>query len=65
MIPLFIPGSPLGDLRVRRKFMMALVAGACFVAIHNVLSSHLSRLWPLLRNGRRLTRTRGVSPSAQ
>jgi vacuolar-type H+-ATPase subunit I/STV1 len=32
--------------------MMALVAGACNLALHNALSSHLSRLWPLPRKGR-------------
>ena len=64
-IRLFIPNSPSHDLSLARKFMMALVAGACYVAIHNALSSYLSRLWPLPRNGRRLTRPRGVSPSAK
>jgi hypothetical protein len=31
-----------------------LVAGAYSVAIHNALSAHLSRHWPLPLNGRRL-----------
>jgi hypothetical protein len=57
VIGLFIPNSPSIGLIVGCKFMMALVAGACYVAIHNALSTHLSRRWPLPRNGRRHWRT--------
>jgi integrase len=40
-----------------RRSLVRLVAGACYVAIHNALSTRLSRRWPLPRNGRRLKRT--------
>jgi hypothetical protein len=57
MIGLFIPSSPSLELSLDRRFMISLVAGACYVAIHNALAPHLSRRWPLPRNGRRPTRT--------
>jgi hypothetical protein len=41
------------NYRVPESVMNGLVAGACFVAIHNALGALLERRWSLPKNGRR------------
>jgi len=44
--------------RLPETVVKGVVAGACYVAIHNALAAHFLRRWLLPRNGRRPNRVR-------